>query len=435
MAQLRGRAILHRAIIAAVLPIVLYGCGSGNGTIGKGTDARAAGLVSGRSVKLNNYNNWLYSASDPADEGRKLELAARHEKLAMPLEYGWETVTPAMVHAINPACEAYLCVPDLAQKGTWERDQADSEGPLRIQNIMPRTEIESNGWWLVDTTSGEPLSWLDKDENVLEEVMVDVGKPGYKEAVLGRLLRQMDGKGYAGAILGYSCPHPSWVVPIEKTRYGTDHNWQEQAWWPLLEYLTNGLHAAGYKVIGVSSGEWNTGIDYYERQRSYCDGVILEKFALQPDGSYYTDLNVIRNRIAGLTQDPLEQWVMDLGMRPDKPNYAQKAQLALAMYYIGVGASPDRRGSFHYRGDSKLFWDPLWDFYIGSPAEPPVKRTGKYFWSRKFTQGIVLLNYESADPVTYTLEATYQDPSGKVMSGEVTLPAHTGMILAAHAPN
>jgi hypothetical protein len=67
--------------------------------------------------------------------------------------------------------------------------------------------------------------------------------------------------------------------------------------------------------------------------------------------------------------------------------------------------------------------------YIGPPIESARKQAGLYAWSRKFSQGMVLLNFEMAKDVEFTLDKTYLSYSRARYTGSVTLPARTGLVL------
>jgi hypothetical protein len=108
--------------------------------------------------------------------------------------------------------------------------------------------------------------------------------------------------------------------------------------------------------------------------------------------------------------------------------------VSLAYYYIAVPTDQSRH-SYGHAYDWYPFWYNMFDFDIGSPAADRVKVTGKYAWSRKYTGGLVLLNYgataTSTETQVFTLETgkEYTDVSGNKYYNSVTVPAHTALIL------
>jgi len=210
--------------------------------------------------------------------------------------------------------------------------------------------------------------------------------------------------------------------------YPTDNDWFEKAWKPFVEYVTSELRKAGYKIVGNCAGSFDQEIDpIIKWQRSQVDGVVYEQWVVDWDGKWLKG-NVIETRMNAFNADPLEVWTGDFGLTTRCDNYEQKTVLGLAMYYIALPQSGDRR-SYHHYHDSKIYWLPIWDFNIGTPVEAAQKMEGKYFWSRKFSQGLVLMNYEETKEMTYHLDKAYKDVSGKERSGNVNIPPHTALIL------
>jgi len=213
--------------------------------------------------------------------------------------------------------------------------------------------------------------------------------------------------------------------------YANDDEWFNRAWKPFFEYVVRGVRAQGYKVIGNCAGQYASESPYQDWQRSILDGTVYEQWAVD-----YTDWlpgSVIERRIDSFSQDPLEAWTADYGIQdPSDPLFDQKSVAALAMYYVALPDSPAMRAnkSYNHGRCNSVFWEPIWDFYIGEPAEPRAQTPGKYFWSRRFTKGIVLLNYEATETVTFELDRTYMDPTGNMVSGSINVRPHTGVILA-----
>jgi hypothetical protein len=262
-----------------------------------------------------------------------------------------------------------------------------------------------------------------------------VGKPGFKEAYLEATLSRMAGKGFDGIVFDYWWPGLTdindWMRSHPRpAAYPTDADWFNNAWKPFIEYVTRGIRSSGYRIIGNCVGEYNTTDPAYQWQRSKVDGVIYEQFAVgwPQQGGNWLPGSVIERRIDSFSKDPLEVWATDYGLQNTLPEFDQKRHAALAMYYVSVPVSQEKR-SYYYINNRMVFWDPLWDFNIGTPSENAVKMAGKYFWSRKYSQGMVLLNYEGSESISFTLDRSYKDADGKVYSGTVTVHPHTGLIL------
>jgi hypothetical protein len=213
--------------------------------------------------------------------------------------------------------------------------------------------------------------------------------------------------------------------------YPTDQDWFDRAWKPFIEYLTDNLHRAGYRIIGNGAGEYFSPQAKVQWQRTKVDGAVYEQWAVDwpANGAGWLPGSLIEQRINALSNDPLEVWTADYGIWSTDPEYDRKQTVGLAMYYVGIPANQANRSYHHFR-NRLIYWEALWNLDIGTPAEPAVKLGGKYFWSRKFTQGLVLLNYESSGSVSYQLDRSYIDVNGKIWSGTVSLRAHSAMILA-----
>ncbi len=77
-----------------------------------------------------------------------------------------------------------------------------------------------------------------------------------------------------------------------------------------------------------------------------------------------------------------------------------------------------------------LCWNLFWSFYSDVPAEATVKRSRECSRTPKFTQSLVLLNYEAAESMMFSLDRTCREPEDRIVLGGVTLPAHIAMGLA-----
>ena len=380
-------------------------------------------------------NNWGLTKGDqwnPAGWDKALEILARRDEIALTETYevpnkvdGWRKLTVQAIKAINPSARVYRMYP-LMCKGDWDSDWNNPQDTRFMQFPIPKAELDAKDWWLRDG-NGEIV----KESS--HQWLLDVGKPGYKEAYLEAVLSRNRGKGFDGFVFDYWWPEiSSWLKGAPRpAAYPTDADWFEKAWKPFITYVMDGLHRAGYRVVGNCVGEFGDTTPEQEFQRGKVDAAIYEQGAINwwRDGSGWIPGRVIERRINAINKDPLEVWVANNGLRDYIEDYDRKKVVALAMYYVAIPQVGARR-SYHHPYDWTVYWEPLWDFYIGEPAEPAaVKLAGKYFWSRRYTQGLVLLNYEESESITYTLDRTYVDPDGKVLSGNVVLPAHSAMIL------
>ena len=385
-----------------------------------------------RSVRLNNYNNWHLDDKYFWELDKKLEILARRDNICFSEHWerankveGWKKINPQTLKALNPKAKVYR-VYDLCCKNNWDTDWDIRDDKSRMQTPLSRATIDANNWWLRDA-GGRIIKENDKTW------FLDVGKPGFKEAFLKNVLDRNAGKGFDGFVFDYWYPYFYGALQgrSRPEAYPTDEEWFTKAWKPFITYLTDGLHKAGYRIIGNCVGEYQTTNPREIWQRSKVDGAIYEQWSvdwLNNSGKWLPG-SLIEKRINALYKDPLEVWTADLGLQSSDPEYERKQTVGLAMYYIAIPVSQEKR-SYHHMKDGNVYWENIWDFYIGLPAEPPVKLPNKYFWSRKYTQGIVLLNYESAKSVTYSLKGEYRNSAGKTISGDVTLSPHTAMILA-----
>jgi len=428
----RACTAFYRTVVAVALPVVLYGCGGGGGAPGIGADARSpAGSGATRSVRLNNYNNWWLEPDNPADADRVLEIVGRRDNVVLPER--WIGVGPADIKAINAAAKVYR-VYTLMCKNTYDPDWNNPSDTSALSLPIPRATIDKNDWWL-----------RDGDGNIAKEQWfqwyVDVGKPGYREAYLAAALDRTAGKGFDGFVFDYwsykisgdSLPGSWFATHPMPAAYPSDDDWYQKAWKPFIEYVMTGLHKAGCRIIGNCAGEYGYTNQMNELQRSLVDGVIYEQWAVDwpQNGSGWLPGSTVERRINSFSTDPLEAWTADFGLDGNDPEYEQKQVAGLAMYYIALPASQDRR-SYHHHKTDRVFWERIWDLDIGTPAERAVKLPGKYFWSRRFTDGIVLLNCEASESISFTLDKQYHDLSGGSFSGLVTLEPHSALVLASH---
>jgi hypothetical protein len=109
------------------------------------------------------------------------------------------------------------------------------------------------------------------------------------------------------------------------------------------------------------------------------------------------------------TTDTLRQWM----------NYS------VASYLLG------KNGKFTYfqfdAGDPAFSNDPILSAPIGAPSEAYVKLDSGLY-QRKFTKGVVLVN-PTGDEKKWKVDQPYKTLAGNTVDGEVTLGAHSGIIL------
>jgi len=373
-----------------------------------------------RSVRLNNYNNWGCFTTPRTSTDEAIALAAQRDNVVITEK--WPFDAAERIKKVNPRAKVYmyyaLCVKNITDD--------DSMNHAQMLTPVRRTKIESNDWWLRDG-AGETI----KETNAT--LLLDVGKPGFKEEYLKDVLAGLAIHKVDGVVFDYWLPHPWSLSYVKKHAAGkyTNDTWFEEAWQPYVRYVTNGCRAAGYRVIGNSAGILDSGSKFMDWQRTNVDGVIYERWSVNwaDKGGGWLPPAIVEQNIRGFNLDTKESWTADHGLRADDPMVQQEKVLSLAMYYVAVPESPSARRSFGYYGSRGQFWDPLWDFYIGKPLGSPIKSNGEYFWSRKFSQGLVLLNYDNHD-ISYTLDGKYHDSSGTEYSGDITVSSHSGLILA-----
>lgn len=416
------------ALVAlALLSIMISGCGGGGGAAGggaPGVDRSTVGTQ--RSIEINNYTNWFNQPDPSIGNANKIDVLALRDKVCLTEE--WNDVTPHALKSINPNIKVYRLY-DLMCKCAWDSDWRNGSSDLsHLQTPFTKDDIDKNDWWLRDANG----NIVKEDSSIW---FLDVGKPGYKEAYLKAVLDRNAGKGFDGIVFDYWWPNLDWIIPnyggtMPPKGYSSDQEWFEKAWKPFITYVCDGLHAAGYRIIGNCAGAYDTTNPRRIWQRTKIDGVVYEQWVTDfpPHTGDWLPATVIEQRINSVIADPLEVWAVDGGLESTTTDFEQKHNASIAMYYITMHQT---RGtcSYYYIRNRKVQWDPLWDFNIGQPIGLASKMSGKYFWSRKFSQGVVIFNYESEETISYKLDQTYIDPVGKSFSGAISVRPHTGIIL------
>ena len=438
---------LSGIMVLLMISLFIAGCGGGGGAKSAlpAADARAVGTGITRSLKLNNYNTWhLVNDADhlnPSKLEAALDILARRDVICIgeSWEYvnrvkGWTGLTPFTIKAKNPDAKVYelwdlMCKPEWDTD--WEVDDPESLKDWRMQTPLTWKQINDNDWWLRDGNGNMVEEYKDSNTWIL-----DVGKPGFKEAYLAGLLSRLKDKGYDGVFFDYWGP---WIkgaffdrqsLPMPEA-YPTDADWTA-AWQVFIKYICDGVHEAGYKVTGNCGTIFYSGTtEVWKYQQTLCDGTIYESWVYDWNANLLP-VKEIEARIAIAQTDPLEAVIAEAALKDTDPDYDAKHIISLAAYYIALPQDPALRAKRSYGNQYNRLpvWQAPWDFDIGEPSESAIKISGKYFWSRKFSNGIVLLNCEDAESISFTLTGNYHDSSGKTLSGQIAVPPHSGMILA-----
>lgn len=437
---------LSSLMILLIVSFFITGCGGGGG--GRATlpapSPQTPVIETTRSLQLNNYGSFHLLPDADKNNTSKLEAAlkvlAKSDNVCIGEGWqyinrspGWTGLTPTSIKALNPKAKVYEYWSAIS-KPEWDTDWGLATPPSdwRMQCPLTWKQINDNNWWLRDGNGnkvhepGHDNTWL-----------LDVGKSGFKEAYLAGILNRMRNDRYDGPMIDFLWPGVEKFmfdrqgIPMP-TAYPTDDEWYVKAWQPFLKYVCDGVHEAGYKIIGVNVGLPNSGDPRQDFQRTLFDGTNYERWMFDFDGSYFSGAEA-EEMINAAYNDPLECIITDCGLVASDPQYDSKHLVSVAAYYIALPGTQQNR-TYGNKYNQLPHWQPVWDFNIGSPADPMTKMAGKYFWSRKFTNGIVLLNYDASEDITYTLDRAYKDIDGKVYTGRIVVPSHSAKILAIQAP-
>lgn len=442
MAYSRHAAVLLVGLALLVFSTVICGCGGGRISSPVSELRGAPDAMAMRSVQLNSYNTWGPPRPSSSEYDMRVQCLAMRNRIVMPEKFSvLSNLTPQMLRQMNPRAKVYRLY-DLCCKNSWDSDWIDysSLGDRFVQTPILYQDIVANDWWLRDGNGDivkeNERTWF-----------LDVGKPGVKEMLLKNILARVEGKGFDGIVLDYHGADgglfDKWITgkglpnPVQ---YSGEADWFYKAVKPMLLHVAGGLRSRGYEIIANCAGEYYSPHSESQWLRSLIDGSVYELWALNSDTEWASQ-RIVELRINSFLDDPLEAWTADYGLRGPEglgeqgsdPEYYRKFTVSLAMYYIGLPQSADLRARrfFNRYGNMEADWESLWDFYIGDPSALPEKRSGKYFWSRKYTQGLVLLNYEHSEAITYPLDRAYRTPKGTALTKSVTVKPHTALILAA----
>lgn len=415
--------------------------------IGAMQNTPATLVQTGRSVNTNTYNSWsLVGANDlynPTKLEEALKIFAKHniatwgESAEQPnLVAGWDKLTTQSLRNLNPNIRtfAYYHGGGKARwEGDWEVSRSGFNPNVTMVNPIPWYEIESNNWWLRDG-DGNVVKNGWENNNV---TYLDLGKHGIAQSYANHLIKRLAGRGFEGVIIdylpvsikkdtnfatpgGYFNSHP--MPPA----YADDEEWYNKAYVPFISLVFDRLHSAGYKV--VSGGIPYKDVTQKERFiRSKVDIVTYEYWAIGNDGDWF-DVDRFYTHMDDFANDNLEAWLSDFPLRDNTSDYERKSNVSLAAYYLAIPRSQDKR-SYNQYFSMYAFWLPIWDFNIGIPAVSTQKLANYSFWSRRFSAGLVLLNFDTRS-VNYDLgNQNYIDYKGNNYSGQITLPEHTALIL------
>ncbi len=394
----------------------------------------ASGANAQRSVKLDNYNQWYGPDFGKPTYNQEVAALVKMDRINFTEYQSYSSrLTPDMLRQININAKVFRLY-NLAVKSVWDTDWNNPINDSHMQIPMTKKMIEDNDWWLygINRTTGERevakvnnYSWA-----------LDVGKPGFKEAFLKNMLERNRDEGFDGFVFDcwYTTLSNTWIPSGYVYRdYPNPDDWFNNAWKPFVRYVSEGLRDAGYTVVGNCVGEYNTQDAKYIWQRSQVDAAIYEQWAVNWEGNWLPG-STIEARIKAFNADPLEVWTADYGLQSTISQYQQKADVALAMYYIAMPTHEGSSAYFHFYNTGRAFWYPLWDLDIGVPAEGIVQpfasdTARRYFWKRKYTKGIVLLNYNSASTVSYKLDRAYRNLNGDKFSGSIAVPPYSALVL------
>lgn len=428
-------SLLGRVLLLCFISSLTFGCGGGGGSsspiepismdsAAEGNSASSStGIPQERTVRLNNFGNWHAIKNGNSNWQESLNALAQRDRVCMTEPYSaGSQITPQMLRSLNPNMKVYRLY-DLSCKNTWD---SEWKGQTPTNNWFRQTpisydDIVNNDWWLRDG-NGQIFKLADY------AWFLDVGKPGFKEAFLREAISRTEGKGFDGFVL--DCWYANAISVIKgrglpvPNAYKTDEEWFQKAWKPFVDYIVDGMHRNGYSVIGNNAGYYYSSNQLTRWQRSKLDGVIYEGWATGWQGEWLPGSEIER-RIESLKSDPLEVWVSSFSSATDTAS----SQIGLAMYYLAYTPSAPSDRFFNTTADTYIFWDSKWDLRIGNAISAATKISGMYAWIREYSNGLVLLNYESDRGVSYQLNGYYKDVEGQVFYGTITLPPHTAKIL------
>lgn len=421
-----------------------------------------------RSVWLSNFENWtcVVDASEPDRDA--VSNLARRDSICLTESWNYaREFRPQDFAALNPGLKIYRIWS--CEKAPWESDWTNAspnkalppgiEKHERLQTPLFWQDIESKGWWVFDSVgksvrSGSDTHWM------------NMGLKAMQDSYIGNVLARTktDTKSYPGftGIISDACvPCLSWYLNGQPfpTSYVDDEDWFNSAYKPFSDYLLSQCKKKGLRFIRNlgSCASYDDQEGDCERMegpprwaRKGVDGVIYEQWSVDWNGNWLSGKQ-IEQRITSYAKDPLEAWIGDMGVRDsrldvktgkldDDPAYYNKQLVSLAMYYIALPPGRTDHTYNHYK-KNQVYWQPrltkdkttsgnfdIYNFDIGVPLQERVKNGSSYAWSRNYSHGLVLLNYDKVE-VAFPLDRVYYDLNGQQYKGSQHLPAHSALIL------
>lgn len=387
------------------------------------------------TIRLNNYNNWVHPKPTDADYAERVASLVKRDRIVM--SEGYEqgsALTPESLRAMNPDTKVYRLF-TLTCKCRWESDwNYDREWHSQncLTNPVPYQTIVKNDWWLRDGAGDVVCEhegcWL-----------VDVGKPGYKEAMLTAILARMAGKAHDGIVFDYHGAgawhaYIGWNATKSLQGYASQDAYA-QATDEMLAYVMSGIKAqTDLEIVGNCAGMYINPNVWQQSFRTMVDGNIYELMTINGQYNRISEQELERN-ILSLLDDPMEVWTSEFGLigpesvLDEDPEYNQKFMASVAAYYMGLpqDAVLRERRSYGAYNNSRVFWEPMFDLDLGQPLARPVKISSGV-WRREYTKGLVLLNW-SAVPAAYDISGSYKYLSGQRARTRVTLEPKTALFL------
>lgn len=373
------------------------------------------------SIKTANYGDFKQPSPYAPDFAERMADIAKYDLIVAPAHWlagigGYHPSNPhlledalALVRSSSPSAKI-LRYYNSQNKVAWDADW-EIQGPVGLQlkwtqNFLLWRDIVSHDWGLRDS-AGEIVK---EDSRIW---LVDIGKPGVKEAALEGLIRSWVG-GFNGVMMDVlDVPRRYMAAGRGYAEYADDRDWWERAWKPYVEYLWPGVRAAlGIEVWGNFAGFY--GMERYSfpkdsHQRQFLDGVNHESCFFGWEGQWLGELEA---RMASVQSDPLAIITNDI---------TGEADCTVAAHLLTLPGNRRLREKryTHYCTDRTAFWNSGWEVDLGAPLG--VKESPKpLVYRRYFERGVVVLNYS-----TLPYQATFQIAH----RGRVTIPAHSSFIL------
>lgn len=405
-------------------------------------------------LKFSNWNNWYpYTPGHPMWDYQFLHWSRTGVLQLTDIMIRNSQITPAMLKEKNPDI-IILRERTLLAKNEWESDSSGwvpSTDYSGLQHPLYLSDIIDNDWWLYDSLGNIVFETANPAIRIL-----DVGRTGFKELFTSRLLAQLRAlPGVDGVAFDYWWAHPAslWSGHSVGYRdYSSSANWFETAYRPFVEYWTDAVREAGFIIFANYPGEYdptwhwsnpepNPTSDWGEVsmwQRTKVDGANYEVMVTGWSITGYDTGPNVEKRMQSFLLDPLPLVTSgEFHIRPGAEwrgdSFESDLQLNLAMQYLSTPKGKNRYWWVYNQGYA--FYHPFFDWDLGEPVEDaPVKEEPFYLWHRDFNSGHVVMNFEEGN-MSYTLpEGEFWDVYGQNRSGEITLAAHTALVLRKSMP-